>query len=372
MIYFNLPDLGEGLQEAQLTEWQVKVGDQVKQDQVLCAVETAKTIVDLPSPQEGTILHIFGKVGEIIHVGDPLVEFADASAATTDTGTVVGEVKTGNAVIKEPAIAVSHPAATATKATPAVRALASRLHVDMALVKPSGKNNTITAEDIHRVATLIKTAGEMVPLDSVRRTMSLTMSQAHTEVAPAAIYDDADIHTWDADEDITLRLIRAIAISCKAEPALNVWYDNHAQARILHEQVHLGIAVDTKLGLFVPVLKDIANRQTHELRQSLQQLKHAVETRSIKPEQMRGHTITLSNFGSIAGRYANPVVVPPTVAIIAAGKIRAELVLEDQQLTTHATLPLSLSFDHRVVTGGEAARFLQAMLKDLKKPEPGG
>ncbi|MCH9698147.1 MAG: 2-oxo acid dehydrogenase subunit E2 [Gammaproteobacteria bacterium] len=366
MIYFNLPDLGEGLQEAQLSEWYVAEGDQVKQDQPLAAVETAKTIVDLPSPQDGTIEHIYGKVGDIIHVGDPLVEFSSDSTATADTGTVVGEVKTSDRIVKDQPVSISHPTATSIKATPAVRALAARLHVDLALVKPSGKNNTITAEDIHRVNKLIKTAGEMTPLTGVRRTMSITMSQAHSEVVPATISDDADIQVWKQNEDITIRLIRAIGLSCKAEPSLNAWHDSHAVARILHDQVNLGIAVDTEQGLFVPVLTDIANRQATDLRKSLKAIRNAVNTRTIKPEQMRGHTITLSNFGTFAGRYASPVVVPPTVAIVAAGKIRPEPVLEDGQLQQHDKLPLSLTFDHRVVTGGEAARFLAALINDLQ------
>lgn len=369
MIYFNLPDLGEGLHEAQLSEWYVLEGDTVKQDQPLVAVETAKTVVDLPSPLQGTIQHIFGKVGDIIHVGDPLVEFTEDGEAKADTGTVVGEVKSSDAVVEDAPIPVSHTAGSGIKATPAVRALAARLHVDLALVKPGGKNNTITAGDIHRVAKLIKTAGEMMPLKGVRRTMSLTMTQAHSEVAPATITDDADIHQWHDEEDITVRLIRAIGRACQAEPALNAWFDSHAVARILHDKVNLGIAVDTEQGLFVPVLNDVVNCTADELRDNLQNIRAAVKDRSITQEQMRGHTITLSNFGMFAGRYANPVVVPPTVAIIGAGKIRREPVVDDGQLQEHRKLPLSLTFDHRVVTGGEAARFLGVMLKDLQHAE---
>ncbi len=365
MIYFNLPDLGEGLQEAELTTWHIAVGDEVKQDQVVASVETAKAIVDLPSPQDGVIQQIFGKVGDIIQVGDPLIEYADDSSGKQDTGTVVGEVKTTDSVVTEAPMPISHSASSGFKATPAVRALASRLHVDLALVKPSGKNNTIIADDIHRVAKLIKTAGEMVPLKGVRRTMSLTMSQAHSEVVPVTICDDADISSWSENEDKTIRLIRAIAFSCKEEPSLNVWYDSHALARIIHKQVDLGIAVDTEHGLFVPVLKNIENRNPDDLRNALQTIKDAVNSRSIAPEQMRGHTITLSNFGTLAGRYANPVIVPPTVAIVGAGRLRSELILREGQVQSCNRLPLSLTFDHRVVTGGEAARFLAAMLKDL-------
>ncbi len=368
MSYFNLPDLGEGLQEAEIIKWFVKNGDMVKQDEVLLSVETAKAIVDLPSPEEGLIQQIYGVSGDIIQVGDPLVEFA-SEASKHDTGTVVGEVEEGNTIMTESAVSVSHPTSAGFKATPAVRALATRLNVDLAMVKPSGKNNSITAKDINRVAKLIKESGEMVALKGARRTMALTMSQAHSEVVPVTLNDDADIDAWNENADISIRLIRAIATACKAEPALNAWYDNHAVARILHDNIELGIAIDTEQGLFVAVLSHIAERSPEDLRKGLNAIKAAVKTRSIPPEKMRGNTISLSNFGTFAGRYANPIIVPPTVAIVGAGKIREQVVMANNQFESHQILPLSLTFDHRAVTGGEAARFLAALLKDLELKE---
>ena len=160
MNYFKLPDLGEGLQEAEIIEWHISDGDEVKQDQPLASVETAKAIVDLPSPQDGKILKLYGKAGDIIHVGDPLVEFETETASESDTGTVVGKVEIGDSVVTEIPIASSYPSTTGFKATPAVRALASRLKVDLAMVKPSGRDNIITADDVQRVAKLIKKAGE--------------------------------------------------------------------------------------------------------------------------------------------------------------------------------------------------------------------
>jgi 2-oxoisovalerate dehydrogenase E2 component (dihydrolipoyl transacylase) len=369
MNYFKLPDLGEGLQEAEIVEWRISVGDEVKQDQTLVSVETAKAIVDLPSPQDGRILKLYGKAGDIVHVGDPLVEFETEAPAGSDAGTVVGELETGDAVISEPAIASTYPSSAGFKATPAVRALAARLKVDLVMVKPTGRDNTITADDVQRVAKLIKEAGELLPLKGARRTMALTMSQANSEVVPVTICDDADIDAWKADEDISIRLIRAIVVSCKAEPSINTWYDHHAIARILHKNVDLGIAVDTDQGLFVPVLRNVSNRNAADLRKGLETIKEAVKDRSIPPKEMRGNTITLSNFGTFAGRYANSVVVPPTVAILGAGKIRDQIVAVDGRPEAHKILPLSLTFDHRAVTGGEAARFLAAMLYDLELPE---
>ncbi len=370
MNYFKLPDLGEGLQEAEVIEWHVSVGDEVKQDQTLVSVETAKAIVDLPSPQEGKILRFYGKAGDIIHVGDPLVEFESEAPSESDTGTVVGKIEIGDAIMTETPIASSyHPSAAGFKATPAVRALASRLKVDLAMVKPSGRDNIITADDIRRVAKLIEKASEMVPLKGVRRAMALTMSQANSEVVPVTISDDADINAWKVDEDISIRLIRAIVAGCKAEPSLNAWYDHHAIARILHKNVDLGIAVDTNQGLFVPVLRNVSNRDAPNLREGLEAIKEAVKNRSIPPEEMRGSTIALSNFGTFAGRYANPMVIPPTVAILGAGKIRDQFVVAKSKPKAHKFLPLSLTVDHRAVTGGEAARFLSVMLYDLGLPE---
>ena len=366
MIYFNLPDLGEGLQEAEIVKWHVAVDDGVEADQVLASVETAKAIVDLPSPRQGRIAKLYGEVGDIIQVGDPLVEFEQPDEARPDSGTVVGKVEVGETVVREKTLGAGSRSAIGFRATPAVRALARRLNVDLSLVKPSGKDDTITAEDVHRVAKLIKESGRMAPLKGVRRTMALTMSQAHQEVAAVTICDDADISAWKPHEDITIRLIHAIIAGCAAEASLNVWYDSHAMARIVHKKIDLGIAVDTRDGLFVPVLRDVAKRDAEDLRRGLDAIKEAVRMRSIPPEEMRGHTITLSNFGTFAGRYANPIIVPPTVAIIGSGKISEKVVLADGQAEAHRILPLSLSFDHRAVTGGEASRFLGAMLNDLQ------
>ena len=238
----------------------------------------------------------------------------------SDTGTVVGKIEIGDAVVTETPIASSYPSTTGFKATPAVKALASHLKVDLSMVKPSGRDNIITADDVQRVAKLIEKAGEMVPLKGVRRTMALTMSQANSEVVPVTISDDADINAWKANEDISIRLIRAIVAGSKAEPSLNAWYDHHAIARILPKNIDLGIAVDTDQGLFVPVLRNVSNRDAADLRKGLEAIKESVKKRSIPPEEMRGSTIALSNFGTFAGRYANPMVVPPTVAILGAGK----------------------------------------------------
>jgi 2-oxoisovalerate dehydrogenase E2 component (dihydrolipoyl transacylase) len=364
MRLFKLPDLGEGLAEAEIVTWHVAVGDEVKQDQSLLSVETAKAIVDIPSPETGRIMKLYGQPGDIFHIGDPLVEF-DTGETEADTGTVVGQVKAGREVMVEAPTTVGRGMVGA-KTTPAVRALAHRLNVDLSIVTPTGPDDMITAVDVQRVAKILAEVGPLQPLRGVRRSMARSLAQAHAEVVPVTLCDDADINTWSPDEDITLRLIRALIAGCQAEPSLNAWYDGQNLGRRVLNKIDLGIAVDTPDGLFVPVLRDIANRDRAALRRGLDAIKHAVKARKIPPEELRGYTITLSNFGTLAGRYADPVVVPPTVAILGAGKIRAAVVAINDQPAVHRILPLSLTFDHRAVTGGEAARFLAAVLTDLE------
>lgn len=370
MNIFKLPDLGEGLQEAEIVEWMVKPGDEVKLDDILVSVETAKAVVEIPSPYAGKIFKTYGASGDIIDVGDPLVEFeGEAQAAEkTDTGTVVGEVKVGNEVVKEKATDVGQ-VTTGIKATPAVRALAKRMNVDLSVVTPSGPNETITAGDVQRVAKVFEELGPIENLRGVRRAMAKTMTLSHAEVVPVTIYDDADIHVWKKDGDITMRLIRAIVVACKEEPSLNAWYDSHAIGRRVLDKIHLGIAVDTVDGLFVPVLRDVGNRDAADLRKGLEAIKVDVKNRSIPPEELRGYTFTLSNFGVFGGRYASPIVVPPTVGILGAGRVVETPVAVEGEVKIHYMLPLSLTFDHRAVIGGEATRFIAHVKRDLEKAE---
>ncbi|MDN5872484.1 MAG: 2-oxo acid dehydrogenase subunit E2 [Nitrococcus sp.] len=382
MSTFKLPDLGEGLAEAEIVEWFVRVGETIKRDQPLVSVETDKAIVEIPSPQSGRIDELLGDTGDVIQVGDPLVVFEDTQAKdqpkaeprvaqpatpsqrgerARDSTTVVGEVRAGEEIVAEEPAEVGR----GIRATPAVRALARRLDVELAVVTPTGPGETITRDDVQRAAQKLAEAGPLAPLRGVRRAMARTMTRAHAEVVPVTVSDDVDVECWAPGTDITLRLIRAIVVGCRAERSLNAWYDGHAMGRRLLEKIDLGIAVDTEDGLFVPVLRDVGNRDDQDLRRGLDALVADVKARSIPPEEMRSYTITLSNFGTIAGRYSDPVVVPPTVAIIGAGKIRPLVVAVDGKPAVHRVLPLSLSFDHRAVTGGEAARFLKEMMDDL-------
>ena len=257
--------------------------------------------------------------------------------------------------------------APAVKVTAAVRALAHRLNVDLTIVTPSGPDGLITQADVQRVHKVLAEVGPIEKLQGPRRAMANTMSQARDEVMPATVTDDAVLAAWGKDADVTLRLIRAIVAGCQAEPALNAWFDHTEIGRRVLKKVHLGIAVDAPEGLFVAVMQDVGNRNEDSLRKGLEKMKADAGAHAIPAEELRGYTITLSNHGLYGGRYATPVIVPPTVAIIAAGKSRDAVVPIDGKPGIARILPLSVTYDHRAVTGGEATRFLAAMIKDLEK-----
>jgi 2-oxoisovalerate dehydrogenase E2 component (dihydrolipoyl transacylase) len=364
MRQFMLPDLGEGLEEAEIVTWYVNEGDHVITDQPLVSVETDKAVVEVPSPSSGRILHLFGAKGDMVKVGAPLVEFAEG--AEQDTGTIVGELGTS-----EQATAAAAPSERTTgqkpQVFPAVRALARKLDVDLEVVEATGPGGAITRSDVERAAKRMSQTGPAEPLRGLRRAMAQRMTAAHAEIVPATVTDEADIDDWRKDEDVTIRLVRAIAAACKAEPALNAWYNSGAGERRLIERVDIGIAVDIGGGLIVPVMRNVAERDVSDLRAGLDRLRADAVARSIPPEELRGATITLSNFGMIGGRFASLVVVPPQVAIVGAGRIAQRVVVHRGQPAARRVLPLSLTFDHRVVTGGEAARFLVALKSDIER-----
>ena len=362
MRRFMLPDLGEGLDEAEIVTWHVNEGDHVVTDQPLVSVETDKAVVEVPSPWGGRIARVFGTKGDLVKVGAPLVEFAEGTEQ--DTGTVVGQLDTGEKQAERPA----EPApARMLQVLPAVRALAHKLDVDLNAVQATGPGGTITRADVERAAKGLAEAGPAEALRGMRRAMAQRMAAAHAEVVPATVSDDADIDEWRTGEDPSVRLMRAIAAACRAEPALNAWYNSGAGARRLVKRIDIGIAIDTEGGLIVPVMRNVAERDVRDLRAGLDRLRADAIARSIPPEELRGATITLSNFGMIGGRFASLVVVPPQVAIVGAGRIAALVVAHQGRPAVRRVLPLSLTFDHRVVTGGEAARFIVALKSDLER-----
>ena len=245
-----------------------------------------------------------------------------------------------------------------------MRKLAQKRNVDLTAIKGTGRDGAILSPDVMAAAA----AGERLRgelLRGVRRAMARAMERSHASVVPATVTETADISAWPEAGNPTLRLIRAIAAACAAEPALNAWFDG--ERRQLHDHVDLAIAVDTGEGLFAPVLRHVeAGGGT--LRQ-LAEIKAAVKARTIAPDALKDATITLSNFGMIGGEHAALVVTPPQVAIVGAGRIASRCMAVDGKAAARRVLPLSLTVDHRAVTGGEAARFLAALRAELERPK---
>nr|WP_295377938.1 dihydrolipoamide acetyltransferase family protein [Pseudoxanthomonas sp.] len=444
---FNLPDLGEGLPDATIVEWFVKEGDVIRLDEPLVSMETAKAVVEVPSPVSGKVLKLAGGAGDVVVTGSMLAVFqpdpnlpqraegqdtghhhgpakpqapepapaavapAPAVAAETerdDAGTVVGAMQSSNAVHTEQAVAVG-----GVKAMPAVRAMAKKLGVDLARVRATGADGAVTMADVKQAAADgsarpgaapaaaaparavvasapvaapqrtalsasgkpmrtqppgVAVSGQPEQLKGVRRNMARVMADAHAKVVPTTLSDDADVHAWTPGNDVTVRLIRAIVSACKAVPAMNAWFDGDKLTRTLHPHVDIGIAVDTDDGLFVPALRNADILDARGVREGINRLRSQVEDRSIPASELSGYTISLSNFGMFAGRYATPVVVPPCVAIVAAGRARHQVTPVMGGFESHKVIPLSVTFDHRACTGGEAARFLKTLIDDLALP----
>ncbi|MFS1523155.1 dihydrolipoamide acetyltransferase family protein [Microbulbifer sp. 2304DJ12-6] len=398
MKIFTLPDLGEGLPDAVVREWHVSEGSSIAAHESLVTVETAKALVEVPAPWGGRVEKLFAEVDETVNVGDPLVGFtgtdegeaeaqpgpgdseavpepvqaAAGEGARGDSGTVVGSLERGEAVLEAEPQQAQGPRRLAT---PSVRTLARRLGVDLQRLSKDGAR--VTAAQVCDAAgsqpqapaeTAVKpaaaTAGESATaMSPARRAMGLSMSRARDQVAQITLCDDADISNWWGSAPALLRLIRALQAACIAEPNLNALYRD--DQLIPQETINIGLAVDSPRGLFVPVLRDVAARSDDALLQQVADFKHQARETGIAQSDLQGGSILLSNFGAIAGRYATPLVLPPTVAIVGAGRVCQGVVVVDRWPAMRPLLPLSISADHRAVTGGELARFLQAMLQAL-------
>ncbi|RLA30900.1 MAG: 2-oxo acid dehydrogenase subunit E2 [Gammaproteobacteria bacterium] len=395
MTTFNLPDLGEGLPDAEIVSWHVAEGDAVKTDDLLVSVETAKAVVEVPSPHTGVITKLYASAGDIVATGAPLVDFAEGASAevaqpapaveekTENAATVVGNVPTSSEVLQETAIAGGSRRRKKgrIKATPSVRTQAKRLGIDLAEVTPTGKNGQITAKDLEAfggkqksqarpaVSRPAMAPGQATALRGSRRAMAQSMSMNRDQVALCTMFDDADIHEWLNKRDFTARIMRALVAGCAAEPALNGFFDAESMIHQTESRVDMAMAVDTEGGLIVPVIRNVEEMSLDEIRAAVAKVKQATINRSVAPQDMVNYTITLSNFGMLAGRYATPLMVPPTVAILGTGKLQHDVVAVMGGIEVHRRIPLSLSFDHRCVTGGEACRFLAAVIQDLEKPQ---
>lgn len=415
---FKFPDVGEGITEGEIVKWLVSEGDPVKEDQPLVEVETDKAVVSLPSPYTGRVLKLNGKPGEVVQVGSVLVTVeieekapgkeAPSSGGSSpaappssrekpvkkDAGSVVGKLTDAEEEWVRPSIRGDAAASREVRAIPSVRARAKELGIDLAVIEGTGPGGRITREDLDRFSKKkgapagavdggIGGAVERVPFRGVRRSAAKRVSESSQKVAAVTFIDDADITQLEQVRTNKKRLaeekgfkltylpfiVKAVIAGLKEYPYLNAVLDEEREEIILKKYYHVGIAIDTPEGLMVFNLKNADRKSILDLASEISALTKKAFARTIDLADLKGGTFTLTNYGVIGGIYGTPIINYPEVGILGLGKIEDKAVVRSGEIVVRKILPLSLTFDHRVIYGAEAARFMNSVIEHLEDPD---
>jgi pyruvate dehydrogenase E2 component (dihydrolipoamide acetyltransferase) len=408
---FKFPDIGEGLTEGEIVRWLVKEGEEIKEGQPLVEVETDKALAEIPSPRTGVILKLLAKEKEIVKVGQVIVIFGEKGESLTapppksKSVGVVGELEEapeeapalkGKAEVVKPALVSPH-----AMATPAVRALARELGVDIDKVKGSGPEGRVLEKDVRQASEAKEKPAEEVkkpakvrkydlygyvdhiPLRGVRRSIAKAMVKSKYTAPHVTTMDEADVtELWKIREKekkaaekkgikltILPFIIKAVIAGLVEHPYLNATLDDENEDIILKKYYNIGMATDTPEGLMVPVVKNAKDKSILQLAEELTQLAEKARNRTIDLADLKGGTFTITNYGALGGIYGTPIINHPEVAILGTGKIRDAPVVRDGKVEIRKILFLALSFDHRVVDGAEAARFLNTVIARLEDPD---
>jgi len=337
---FKLPDLGEGLTEGEVARWLVSEGQEVSEDDPLLEVQTDKTTVEIPSPAAGRIARILVAEGKVVPVGTVLVVIGEDGAA-------------------EPA----EPAAT-VRATPLVRRIAQELGVDLAAVEATGPGGRVTEEDVRRAAGPADAGeGRRDPLRGVRRQIAEHLTRAHREVPAVTYAEECDFTGVDLDRLVPL-VLKACAASLQEFPELNARLEGDEIVYL--DRYDLGVAVQTDQGLVVPVVRGCDSASVEELEAEVRRLADAARAGTLKPEELRGSTFTVTSAGKLGGIFVTPLVNFPEVAILGVHRIGPRPVVRDGEIVIRAMGNVSVTFDHRVVDGARAAAFALSVIARLE------
>ncbi len=416
---FKFPDIGEGLDEGTIAEWYVSKGQQVSSGDPLVKMETDKVVTDIPSPKTGVIAAIYGKVGETIHVGEALVEIemegvagADAVAETEkaefepveEGAGVVGtlEVAGNNAYMPASEEGVEADTAQVTKplkkalATPVARAMAKEMGVDINLITGTGPAGRVMTADIKKyfesskrmedqakqVPQLAEDRITYKPLSQLRKTIAKNMIGSKHSAAHMTVHEEVEVSelmrvrdkfkTLLAAEGVKLSylpfILKAVALSLKKFPSLNSEMDMENNRMVYKNYVNLGIAVDTEDGLLVPVINDVDNLSIKKIAAELTAIADKARDRKLSMNDMKDGTFTITNYGSIGGIFATPVINYPQAGILGIGRLVEKPIFKGEEVVKGRFFPLSLSVDHRIVDGGEVTRFLNTVIAYLNDP----
>ena len=394
-IELKLPDVGEGIAEGEIVRWLVIEGAAVKEDDLLVEILTDKANIELPSPVSGTFLKILAQPGQIVKVGEPiaLIEPAAGRVAAAHPATALSDRPTPASRETKESVRESPPGKTVgaggeVLATPVVRKLAKDLGVELGAVRGSGPGGRITEEDVRRAAAPKDPAGipaepaseERVPFKGRRRMIARKMVAAKTRVPHALLVDEADVSGLLAErakmrevgerEGVRITVLplimKAVAGALRRHPALNASLDEDREEIVLKKKVDVGMAVDSEDGLVVPIVRNADAKSVIELAREIERLSAAAREGTLAPGDLAGGTFTISSVGSIGGLFSYPVINVPEAAILAAHKIVTRPVVRDGEIVPREMMYLSLSFDHRIVDGGEATRFLNEVVRRIE------
>jgi pyruvate dehydrogenase E2 component (dihydrolipoamide acetyltransferase) len=421
---FLLPDLGEGLEGAEVVRWLVAEGDRVELNQPLVEVNTEKAEVEIPSPFEGIVVRLHGSEGEVVAVGAPLVTIeverkaaGPAEEAVTQPEPVAFRAETpakaagegiqesGEAPPRRRPVLVgygvaddeptgsderataSREAAGPVPATPPVRRLAKELGVDLGTVTGSGPHGRVTRDDVERAATGQADGGagaptgevERIPVRGTRRLIAQKMARSAREIPHVTTFLTVDAHWLEAFRAELAEkhgqrvsalpiVVRALAEMVAKHRLLNASFDEPAAEIRVYRDCHVGVAVDTDRGLLVPVVRDVRSKGILEIGHEIGQLATAARSGSIRPEQMSGGTITVTNVGSFGAEFGTPIINQPEGAILATGVIEQRPLVVDGEVVARPAMTLSLSFDHRLIDGAEAGQALRDLGDFLESP----
>jgi len=364
----KLPDLGEGLTEGEVARWLVEVGDEVAEDQPLVEIQTDKTTVEIPSPAAGTVAQILVEEGATVPVGTVLVVIGGDGAAP-----VAGEQPRTEPAPAAPAAA---PATDRVRATPIVRRVAAELGVDLAAVRGTGPQGRITENDVRAAASGAPTAaaeppaGERrEPLRGVRKLIAQHLATSHREVPAVTVVEECDFTDLDrvrGNRSYLVYLVAATVHGLRAVPELNARLEGDEIVYL--ERYDLGVAVQTDQGLVVPVLREVDAKSLAEIEAEGNRLAEAAGAGTLKPEELRGSTFTVSSGGKLGGLFATPLVNHPEVGILGLHRIAERPVVRDGEIVVRKIGLLSCTFDHRVVDGVRATAFLLEVIARLERP----
>jgi pyruvate dehydrogenase E2 component (dihydrolipoamide acetyltransferase) len=423
---FRLPDIGEGLTEAEIVRWLVAVGESVEADQPIVEVETDKAVVEIPSPFAGVVLSHGGAEGDVIEVGEVLMTIGDLGEAPgeepevdpparEDPAPIVGTLS-GEAESLTPPSTQDEGLPTSVKALPVVRKLARDHDIDLETIQGSGPGGRIMRQDVealidapadvepapvkeHAVHDEAVGAGHGVSdehletpepervqpsppgdrqkLSRLRRTIAANMAKSWAEIPHVTTFDDVDAtrllevrralgERHDTKIPLEALVIKAVAPALDQFPEFNATLDG--DDLVYHATKDIGIAVDTPDGLLVAVIGDADAKSVMDLAGEVRRLGEGARERSLGPDELTGQTFTVSNIGAVGGGHGTPIVPYGTVAILSVGTARLRPVVYEEDLGIAPVMPLSLSYDHRVIDGAVGRRFMALVLENLEEP----